>query len=60
MDIWVKDGLTMHLWNFGVKILIMFLLMSQLLCKTQGCWYCRWSVGWLVRWLGEWVGGWMG
>ena len=34
---WVKDGLTMHLRNFGVKILITFLLISQLLCKTQGC-----------------------
>ena len=25
-------------WNFGVKILIMFLLISQLVCKTQSCW----------------------
>ena len=33
----LKNAFAQPFWNFGVKILITFLLISQLVCKTQGC-----------------------
>ena len=33
----INNAFCTTFWNFGVKILITFLLISQLLYKTQGC-----------------------
>ena len=61
MSLWVKHGLTMHLWNISeLRIENIDYVLVNISARMQDPkLLVAWMVGWLIGQVVGWVGGWL-
>ena len=61
MSVWVKHGLTMHLWNIlelrieNIDYVLVNISARMQDPKLSVAWVVGWMIGQVVRWVGGWV-----